>query len=45
MGGTNILSPLKKAQLMELPSAYRDYNKWLKDFSNGDKYNIPMKHV
>ena len=45
MGGTDILSPLKKAQLMELPSEYNDYNKWLKDFSNGDEYNIPMKHV
>ena len=45
MGGTNILSPLRKAQLMELPSAYRDYNKWLNDYSNGDKYDIPTKHV
>ena len=45
MGGTDILSPLEKAQKMELPSAYSDYNKWLKDYANGDKYNLPTKHV
>ena len=31
MGGTEILDPFKRAQFMELPGAYKDYNQWLKD--------------
>ena len=46
MGGTEILAPLKKAQLMEVPGAFRDYNKWLKDqILNNEKYPIPLKHM
>ena len=45
MGGTEILPPLIRAQQMEMPGAYRDYNQWLIDQVNGTRYPLPMKHV
>ena len=44
MGGTEILSPLRRAQVMEVPG-YRDYNQWLHEMERGEGHPLPMKHV